>query len=45
MSKNKKQKQDLQKKLSEVPNPPVPNRAHTEMSVKQETSNKSKDCR
>ena len=47
---NEKKKQELKKKLSSVPNPPVPNRAHTEMKAdcKQEKSqfqNKnSKNC-
>ena len=31
---NEKKRENLRKKLSEVPNPPVPNRAHTEMSIK-----------
>lgn len=31
---NEKKKENLRKKLSDVPNPPVPNRAHTEMSIK-----------
>ena len=30
---NEKKKQELKKKLSKVPNPPVPNRAHTEMKI------------
>ncbi len=31
---DEKKRQNLRKKLSDVPNPPVPNRAHTEMSIK-----------
>lgn len=31
---NEKKRENLRKKLSDVPNPPVPNRAHTEMSIK-----------
>ena len=31
---NEDKKQELKKKLSAVPNPPVPNRAHTEMKAK-----------
>ena len=33
MKMNEKKKQELKKKLAEVPNPPVPNRAHTEMKT------------
>ncbi len=30
---NEKKKQELKKRLADVPNPPVPNRAHTEMNT------------
>ena len=30
---NDNNKRELKKKLSDVPNPPVPNRAHTEMKA------------
>ena len=30
---NDNKKRELKKKLSDVPNPPVPNRAHTEMKT------------
>ena len=33
---NEKKKQELRKKLADVPNPPVPNRAHTAMSAKED---------
>lgn len=42
---NEKKKQELKKKLADVPNPPVPNRARTSMSVKEEnkdSNNKAK---
>ena len=41
---NEKKKQELKKKLAEVPNPPVPNRAHTEMTTNFKKNN-SKDCK
>ena len=44
MKMNEKKKQELKKKLAEVPNPPVPNRAHTEMTTKNYQKNNSKDC-
>ena len=40
---NEKKKQELKRKLSSVPNPPVPNRARTSMSVKED--NKESDKR
>jgi len=40
---NEKKKQELKRKLSSVPNPPVPNRARTPMSVKED--NKESDKR
>ena len=33
---NEKKRQELKRKLAEVPNPPVPNRARTSMSVKKD---------
>lgn len=39
---NEKKKQELKKKLAQVPNPPVPNRAHTDMSANQECKSKQK---
>ena len=33
---NEKKKHELRKKLADVPNPPVPNRARTPMSVKED---------
>jgi hypothetical protein len=45
MKMNEKKKQELKKKLANVPNPPVPNRAHTEMSTKNDCkSSNNKDC-
>lgn len=40
---NEKKRQELKRRLSEVPNPPVPNRARTPMSVKDDSkvNNKS----
>lgn len=35
MKMNEKKRQELRKKLADVPNPPVPNRARTPMSVKE----------
>ena len=42
---NEKKKQELKKKLANVPNPPVPNRARTPMSVKEDlkVNNKSEN--
>ncbi len=42
---NEKKRQELKKKLSSVPNPPVPNRAHTEMKAdcKQEEKNQAQN--
>ncbi len=42
---NEKKRQELKRKLADVPNPPVPNRARTPMSVKEEnkeSNNKAK---
>lgn len=39
---NEKKKQELKKKLAEVPNPPVPNRARTPMSVKKDSKAENK---
>lgn len=44
MKMNEKKKQELKKKLAEVPNPPVPNRAHTEMTTNNYQKNNCKDC-
>lgn len=38
---DEKKRQSLRKKLSDVPNPPVPNRAHTEMSIKNYQKNEN----
>jgi len=38
MKMNEKKRQELRKKLSDVPNPPVPNRARTHMSVANQNS-------
>lgn len=35
---NDNKKRELKKKLSDVPNPPVPNRAHTEMKAENKCS-------
>ena len=40
---NEKKKQELKKKLAEVPNPPVPNRARTPMSVKEDSKATNKN--
>ena len=40
---NEKKRQELKKKLSSVPNPPVPNRAHTEMHTNENIKCKNKD--
>ncbi len=34
---NEKKRQELKRKLSDVPNPPVPNRARTPLSVKEDS--------
>ena len=44
MKMNEKKKQELKKKLANVPNPPVPNRAHTEMSANNDCKSINKDC-
>ncbi len=33
---NEKKRQELKRKLADVPNPPVPNRARTPLSVKED---------
>ena len=45
MKMNEKKKQELKKNLAEVPNPPVPNRAHTEMTTNNCKKNSCKDCK
>lgn len=43
MKMNEKKKQELKKKLADVPNPPVPNRARTEMAVKNDCKSSNSD--
>ena len=43
MRMNEKKRQELKKKLANVPNPPVPNRAHTEMAVKNDGKSNNSD--
>ena len=38
---NEKKRQELRRKLADVPNPPVPNRARTPMSVKEDAKAKN----
>lgn len=38
---NENKKKALKQKLANVPNPPVPNRAHTEMKAEQKGENKA----
>ena len=42
MRMNEKKEQELKKKLADVPNPPVPNRARTPMSVKEDNKAENK---
>ena len=43
MKMNEKKRQELKRKLSDVPNPPVPNRARTSMSVKADNKSTNKN--
>ncbi len=39
---NEKKRQELRRKLADVPNPPVPNRARTPLSVKEDNKANNK---